>query len=139
LRVLVDTSVWADFFNEAGTREAATLARLIANEVELVTCGVVIAEFFQGLRRSKALPELERQFHDMECLAPVEPDTYFAAAELYRGLRSRGVTIHSTIDCLIVRLAELHDVDLLARDRDLTRILESGLTTARAVSLFSQQ
>ena len=135
MRVLVDTSVWADFFNEVDTREAEILERLITSEVELVTCGVVIAEFFQGLRRSKTVPALERQFRDMDCLAPVEPGTYFSAADLYRKLRKRGVTIRSTIDCLIVRLAELHEADLLARDRDLTRILDSGLTTVRAVTL----
>jgi predicted nucleic acid-binding protein len=133
MRVLVDTSVWADFFNGAPSREAAVLTRLITDEVELVTCGVVIAEFFQGLRRTKSLPEIERQFRDMECLAPIEPDTYFFAAGLYRDLRRRGVTIRSTIDCLIVRIAELHDVLLLARDRDLTQILESGLTGVRRV------
>ncbi|MBW3565543.1 MAG: PIN domain nuclease [Acidobacteria bacterium] len=135
MRVLVDTSVWADFFNEAGSREADILVRLITNEVELVTCGVVIAEFFQGLRRSRTLTALERQFRDMVCLAPIEPETYFSAAELYRELRRRGVTVRSTIDCLIVQLAELHGADLLARDRDLTRILDSGLTTAKAVTL----
>jgi predicted nucleic acid-binding protein len=135
LRVLVDTSVWADFFNNARTGEADILARLITNEVELVTCGVVVAEFFQGIRRSENLPELERQFRDMDCLAPVEPDTYFSAAELYRELRQRGVTVRSTIDCLIVRLAELHDVELLARDRDMTLILSSGLTAARSLTL----
>jgi len=133
MRVLVDTSVWVDFFNGAPTREAALLGRLISDEVELVTCGVVIAEFFQGIRKTRSRAELERQFRDMVCLEPVEPDTYFAAADLYRELRRRGVTMRSTIDCLIVKLAELHDVLLLARDRDITRILASGLTKASAV------
>lgn len=135
MRVLVDTSVWADFFNEAGTAEASMLAQLISDEVELVTCGVIIAEFFQGLRRTSAIAELERQFRDMDCLPAEEPDTYFVAASLYRDLRRKGVTVRSTIDCLIVQLAATHDALLLARDRDISLILESGLTTARAVAL----
>ena len=135
MRVLVDTSVWADFFNKAPSVEAELLTRLITDEVELVTCGVVIAEFFQGIRLRRSLAELERQFRDMECITPLEPDTYVSAAELCRELRGRGVTIRSTIDCLIVRLAELHDVLLLARDRDVTQILDSGLTKVRAVRL----
>lgn len=135
MRVLVDTSVWADFFNAQPSEEAELLARLLADEVEIVTCGVVIAEFFQGIRRSSTLAELERHFRDMDCLAPVEPDSYLEAAALCRELRVRGVTVRSTIDCLIVVLAAQHDTLLLARDRDMRHILDSGATRARAVAV----
>ncbi|MCP3960996.1 MAG: PIN domain nuclease [bacterium] len=133
MKVLVDTSVWVDFFNEYPSREAEALARLLDDEVEILTCGVVIAEFFQGIRRVDTLPELESHFRDMECLVPREPDTYFAAAALYRDLRARGITIRSTIDCLIVCLTEEHSALLLAKDRDIAQILDSGLTGVRGV------
>ena len=54
MRVLVDTSVWIDFFNGHPSPEAETLAQLIEDEVELLTCGVVVAEFMQGIRDEKA-------------------------------------------------------------------------------------
>ncbi len=133
MRVLVDTSVWIDFFNRQSSREADALTRLLEDEVEIVTCGVVVAEFLQGIRHSEALAMLEGHFRDMECLTPREPDSYFAAAGLYRDLRARGVTVRSTIDCLIAILAAEHGALLLARDRDLAGILESGLTAARAM------
>jgi predicted nucleic acid-binding protein len=133
MRVLVDTSVWADFFNGAPTTEAETLSRLIVDEVEVVTCGVVIAEFFQGIRQTKTLQTLEGHFRDMECLSPKDPDTYFAAADLYRELRAKGVTIRSTIDCVIARIAFENDVLLLARDVDLKRILDSSLSGAKGL------
>lgn len=135
MRVLVDTSVWADFFNDHPSEQAELLARLIADEVELVTCGVVIAEFFQGIRKDSTLRELERHFRDMECLSPVEPDSYLRAAALYRDLRAKGVTVRSTIDCLLVTLAADHGTFVLARDRDIRLILESGVTSARALAL----
>jgi predicted nucleic acid-binding protein len=135
VRVLVDTSVWVDFFNDHASEEAELLARLIADEVALLTCGVVIAEFFQGLRKASTLRELERHFRDMECLSPTEPDSYLRAAALYRELRAKGVTVRSTIDCLLVTLAAEHDVFVLARDRDVQQILESGVTSARALAL----
>lgn len=133
MKVLVDTSVWVDFFNRHPSPQAELLVRLIEDEVDLVTCGVVIAELFQGIRRKESLPELEGHFRDMDCLAPREPDTYFAAALLYRELRARGLTIRSTIDCLIVRLAEENGALVLAKDRDIVRILGSGLTAARGL------
>jgi hypothetical protein len=71
----------------------------------------------------------------MECLTPREPETYLAAAALFRDLRSIGITIRSTIDCLLVVLAVEHDVFLLARDRDLRQILESGRTRARPLPM----
>lgn len=131
MRVLVDTSVWADFLNDSPTPEAGLLARLIEDEVEIVTCGVVITEVFQGIRRSSTLAALERQFRDMDCLSPREPDSYLAAARLYRELRAAGITVRSTIDCLIVTLAEEHGTFLLSRDHDIELILGSGRTKAR--------
>lgn len=131
----MDTSVWADFFNGQPSEEAELLARLLADEVELVTCGVVIAEFFQGIRRTSSLRELERHFRDMECLSPIEPDSYLRAAALFRALRAKGITVRSTIDCLVVTLAAEHETFVLARDRDVRHILDSGMADARALAL----
>ncbi len=134
MKVLVDTSVWVDFFNEHPSSEAELLTRLIEAEVELVTCGVIIAEFLQGIRRERTLPTLESHFRFLSYLSPREPQTYFSAARLFRKLRARGITIRSTIDCLIACLAEENDILLLAKDRDMTAILESGLCRAQAVT-----
>lgn len=133
MRVLVDTSVWVDFFNQHSSPQAELLTRLIEDEVELVTCGLIVAELFQGVRRPETLPVLEDHFRFMSYVAPREPESYFAAADLFRALRARGVTIRSTIDCLIARLAEENDLLLLAKDRDMVEILASGLCQARGV------
>ena len=47
MTVLLDTSVWVDFFNGHASREAEMLAGFIEDEVDIVTRGVVMAEFFQ--------------------------------------------------------------------------------------------
>jgi predicted nucleic acid-binding protein len=75
--------------------------------------------------------ELADLFRQLGFLEPDGIDAYFRAATLYRDLRARGVTVRSTIDCLIAVLAEAHGCHLLARDRDLARILESGLVAVR--------
>jgi hypothetical protein len=71
----------------------------------------------------------------MEWLTPREPETYLEAADLYRRLRSRGVTIRSTIDCIIAKLAEENDALLLSKDRDLQIIVDSGLLDLRTLPL----
>jgi predicted nucleic acid-binding protein len=135
MRVLVDTSVWVDFFNGHPSPQADALARLIHEEAEVLTCGVVAAEVLQGIRRSKSLTMIERQFRDMGWLTPKEPETYLEAADLYRKLHSRGVTIRSTIDCVIATLASDGDVLLLSKDRDLRLIIDSGLLDLRSLPL----
>jgi predicted nucleic acid-binding protein len=132
MRVLVDTSAWVDFFNGHPSPEADALAHLIGEEADVLTCGLIVAEVLQGLRRPKTRTSIERHFLDMEWLTPREPETYIEAANLYRELRSRGVTIRSTIDCLIAQLANEGNVLLLSKDRDLRLIIESELLDVKA-------
>jgi hypothetical protein len=131
VKVLVDTSAWADFLNGHPTAEREALRELITGEDDLFTCGVVVAEVFQGLRKEKGREELTDLFRQLNYLEPDGIELYFRAAALYRDLRAQGVTIRSTIDCLIAILAETNGCHLLARDRDLAQILKSGLVSVR--------
>ncbi len=106
LRILVDTSVWVDFLNGYPSPEQTTLAVLLAQDHDLCTCGVVIAEVFQRLRRDQGREQLAQSFRELTHLDP------------------------STIDCLIAALAEESGAAVLARDRDMRVILESGLVSA---------
>jgi len=135
MRVLVDTSAWVDFFNDHPSPEAEALAELIREEADVLTCGVIVAEVLQGLRRSSTRRTIERHFLDMEWLTPREPETYLLAAGLYRDLRSQGTTIRSTIDCLIAALASERNVLVLSKDRDIRLIIESGLLGVRALPI----
>ncbi len=133
MRVMVDTSVWIDFFNGHDSREARALAELIEQEVELLTCGVIVAEFMQGIKDRKTIATLESHFLDMQWLSPREPDTYLAAASLFRNLRARGITIRSTIDCLVAQLAAESNALLLFKDQDIKRIVDSGIAPLKAM------
>lgn len=136
MRVLVDTSVWVDFFNGHPSPQAETLAHLIREEADLVTCGLVVSEVLQGLRRAKSLSTIESHFREMDWLTPKEPDTYIEAADLFRRLRLRGLTIRSTIDCVIANLAAHHDALVLSKDRDFTLIVESNLLDLRSMPVL---
>ncbi len=131
MRVLVDTSAWVDFLNGHPSPEASALAELLAGEDDVCTCGVVVAEVFQGLRRDSTRGEITSLFEEMTFLEADGMTSYFRAADLYRTLRQKGRTVRSTIDCLIATLAEASGCYVLARDRDLESILSSGLVEAR--------
>ncbi len=132
MRVLVDASAWVDFLNGHPSREAAALAELLEGDDDVCTCGVVVAEVFQGLRRDVGRRQVAALFEEMTFLDAQGIAAYFRAADLYRALRQKGRTVRSTIDCLIATLAEANGCYVLARDRDMDAILTSGLVGARA-------
>ena len=131
MRVLVDSSAWVDFFNDHPSQSAAEVQRLLRSEHELCTVGVVALEVAQGLRHARRRRRVLDLLRGLTLLEPAGIDVYLRAAELYRELQSRGVTVRSSIDCLVVAAAEAHDCRLLFRDRDLDRIVESGLATVQ--------
>lgn len=131
MKVLIDTSAWVDFLNGYSSPQREAVADLIASEQELCTCGVIVAEVFQGLKRDRNRNELARLFRKLLFLEPSGIDLYLHAAEIYRLLRKKGLTIRSTIDCLIAALAEQNGCYLLSRDRDMEMILGSGYVNVR--------
>jgi len=131
MRVLVDTSAWVDFLNGYPSAVATALAELLAGEEDLCTCGIVVAEVFQGLRTNKPREALRRSFEELTFLEPSGIRLYLRAAEVYRMLRQRGRTVRSTIDCVVAITAEEHGCYVLALDRDMEAILGSGLVKAR--------
>jgi predicted nucleic acid-binding protein len=116
--MLVDTSVWIDFFNGYASPEADRLAQAISDHESIVLCGIVITEILLGLRNDAEAEQIA-EILDAFDIAP-EPDRmdYCEAATLYRRCRSQGYTLRSTIDCLIARLAIRHGYDLLTKDHD---------------------
>jgi predicted nucleic acid-binding protein len=132
LRVLVDTSAWVEFLNGRRSPHADAVEALLLGDDEPFTCGVVVAEVFQGLKKDAIRAAIERSFRDMAFLEPSGIDTYFRAAEVDRKLRERGITIRSTVDCLVAVMAEAAGCAILARDRDLEALLASGLVKVRS-------
>lgn len=127
MRILVDTSAWVDHINAHDSAAARALSDLLAGDDDICTCGVIVAEVLQGLRRPSGYKRVREGFEDLTFLQPRGIELYVRAAEIYRLLRKRGVTVRSTIDCLIVAIAEKNRCHILHRDTDLQRIAESGV------------
>lgn len=126
MRVLVDTSAWVDHINDHDSAPARALDSLLAGDDDICTCGVIVAEVLQGMRRPAGYERVRDGFEDLTFLRAGDMRLYVRAAEIFRALRQRGITVRSTIDCLIAALAEEHRCHLLHRDADLTRIVDSG-------------
>ena len=117
--LVVDSSVWIDFFAGRTGAARSTLRRLLdEGEVRLVVPDVVLFEVLRGFR-------LEREFRQaralMETLSiePIGgPTLVIEAAQHYRSLRATGITVRSGVDVLIATFCIENGYALLHRDRD---------------------
>jgi len=118
--VLVDTSIWIDFFARSGPRSVKdALAALLEND-QVATAGPIVLEVLQGCRSAPERPRLEQNLRALHWL-PVEDRHWYLAGTMAFRLRRRGVTV-SSVDALIATLAESSGCPLLQHDRDFVLI-----------------
>ena len=119
--VLVDTSVWVDYFRAVESKEAAYLRSLIENQEDLCVSGIILTEVLQGIVREGEYKTVKSML-DFLIFLPDSKASYELAAEIYRATRSKGETIRNTIDCLIAASAIMHHALLLQNDKDFLAI-----------------
>jgi predicted nucleic acid-binding protein len=117
--LVVDSSVWIDFFNDRPTAACDELDRLLDDgQTRLVVPDLVLFEVLRGFRHERAL----RQARLLLLTLAVEPcggeDLAQAAAEHYRQLRARGITVRGAIDAMVAAFCIENDYLLLHNDRD---------------------
>lgn len=121
--IIVDTSVWIDFFHGKDLPEVCALERMLAAGEDICVCGVILAEVLQGIREDGDYRATLSRFESFLFL-PMNQHTFVKAAELYRILRHKGITIRNAVDCMIAAVAIEHDIPLLHKDRDFNAIAE---------------
>lgn len=120
--MLVDTSVWIDYFNGYPSPEAERLARAISDDEAIALPGLVITEILLGLRTEADAVRIQNLLDAFDTINnPVHQD-YLESARIYRTCRSKGFTVRSTIDCVIAQLCLRDNLPLLSKDRDFKRI-----------------
>ncbi|MFN0146610.1 MAG: PIN domain nuclease [Dehalococcoidia bacterium] len=112
-----DSSVWVDYFNRNWTPSALLLREWLRAGSTIVG-DLVMAEILQGLRHPDRVSRVLRVLADVPAVRMGGPDIAVTAAANYRALRARGITIRSTIDCIIATYCIVNDVALLHSDRD---------------------
>ena len=120
--ILVDTSVWIDYFNDFGSIEADFLTLCIGELRPVVLAGLVLTETLQGVRDSQQAEQARRLLSTFALAPELSRPDYEQAAAIYRTCRAAGTTPRSAIDCLIAQLCLRHGYELLTRDRDFDAI-----------------
>ncbi len=117
--ILVDTSVWIDFFSASPGRAGDELRRMIGEAEPFALAGIIVTEILQGLRRD--VPRVEHYLSLWEMLEPRGFSTYREASAISRQARSKGISL-TTIDTLIAAIALENQADLFTLDKDFIRM-----------------
>ena len=115
--VIVDTTVWVDYFRGVQNFETEWLNRELTRQ-RLGLTDLILCEVLQGIREDAAFLRLERSLLKFEVFETGGVEFAVAAARNYRTLRSRGHTVRKTVDCLIATFCLEASHTLLHRDRD---------------------
>ena len=127
--IVVDSSVWIDYFNGSETRETALLDSLLGLEPIMIG-DLIIAEVLQGFRTDRDVRRARAVLDTLRFEPMLGRDVALASAANYRALRSKGVTVRKTIDVLIATFCIKNGHVLLHSDRDFDSIEEHlGLKT----------
>jgi hypothetical protein len=115
--VIVDTTVWIDYFRGRRTVQTEWLNQALG-VTRVGLCDLILCEILQGMQSDVDAATVLAQMSSFDLLDTGGMDLAVAAARNYRRLRARGHTVRKTIDCLIATLCLREGHELLHNDRD---------------------
>ena len=128
--IVVDSSVWIDFFNGVSTPQVERLDALLGT-TPVAIGDLILVEVLQGFRCDRDLATARQLFRSMPLLTMLGSQNAYKAAENYRNLRQRGITVRKTIDGIIATACIQANLPLLFSDRDFLPYVEHlGLEVA---------
>ena len=117
--ILVDTSVLIDFFKGAKAPGKFYFKKVLERNIPFGITSFTYQEILQGAKSEQELDRLQAYLSTQRFYHPKDPlQSFEAAARIYFLCRRKGVTVRSTIDCLIAQISVEHNLLLLHSDRD---------------------
>ena len=115
--ILVDSSVWIDYFNGQATPQVDTLDHLLGTQ-PLAVGDLILVEVLQGFRHDADYTTAKQLLTSLTVFNLLNTSLAIQSAEHYRTLRKRGITIRKTIDVMIATFCIAENHTLLFSDRD---------------------
>jgi predicted nucleic acid-binding protein len=128
--ILLDSSVWIASFQR---RDPIDLDAMLDLD-DVVTCLPVVQEVLQGFRDEGAFRIAQASMLSFPMVeSPMGQDVFIDAVALYRTARRSGVTVRSSVDCLIAACGLRHDLEVVHRDRDYPALARVSALRQRVV------
>jgi predicted nucleic acid-binding protein len=130
--IFVDSSVWIDYFNGRPTPQALFVREKLGVE-RFATGDLILTEVLQGFRTDAAFDQARNFLLSLDVFELAGVPVALAAAQNYRRLRAKGVTVRKTIDVMIATFCITGGYTLLHADRDFDVMRDTlGLLTLDA-------
>ncbi|SPD73150.1 PilT protein domain protein [uncultured Desulfobacterium sp.] len=121
--ILVDTSVLIEFFKNSETEASRKLEEILMRRIPFGITPSIMQEILQGAVSEKEFELLRKYLSTQRFYHLKDPiNSFIDAAKIYMKCRRKGITIRSTIDCLVAQTAIEHDLMLLHNDNDFMRM-----------------
>jgi len=128
--IVVDSSVWITAFSKHPPFRIEELVRI----EEIVTCLPIIQEVLQGVDDDYMFEDMRDLLYDLRAIDdPMTGELFHEAILLFREARKKGVTVRSSVDCLIAASAIRHGATVLHRDRDFDHLARVSPLKSRRV------
>lgn len=115
--ILVDSSVWIDYFNGQSTPQVEILDQLLDTQ-PLAIGDIILTEVLQGFRQDTDYATAKQLLTSLTIFQLINPDLSIKSADNFRDLRKRGITVRKTIDVIIATFCIEANHALLFSDRD---------------------
>ncbi len=115
--ILVDSSVWIDYFNGKITKQTNLLDSLFGSEL-IVIGDLILTEVLQGFQQDRDFNKAKKLLSALIFRQMLGRQLAIKSAENYRILRKKGVTVRKTIDVIIATFCIANNLPLLHSDRD---------------------
>lgn len=129
--ILVDSSVWIDYFRGVSSPQTDRLDALLGREPVAIG-DLMLAEVLQGFARDRDFEQALTMLGALDVIEIGGREVAIQAARNYRALRARGITVRKTIDTLIATRCIMDGVPLLYSDRDFEGFVGLGLVAAQS-------
>ena len=117
--ILVDTSVWIDYFNGQETIKTNTLDTALIDGTVAIG-DIIFLEILQGFKHDKDYNKARKTLSSLEQYELLGRNMVTKCANNYRFLRKKGITIRKTTDIIIATFCIANKIPLLYSDRDFT-------------------
>ena len=114
--ILVDSSVWIDYFNGVDNRQTDVLDEILRME-SVATGDLILTEVLQGFRHDEDYRRARGLFDVLTFYEMLGYEIAIASAENYRSLRKQGITVRKTVDLVIATFCIKRRIPLLFSDR----------------------
>ena len=115
--IIVDSSVWIDYFNGKKTRQTDWLDSALGS-TPVIMGDLILTEVLQGFQNNEEFKVAKDLFLGMPFMPMVGRAIALKSGENYRALRKRGLTPRKTIDVIIGTFCIYYQLPLLHDDRD---------------------